>query len=136
MSWPRLAQIDSNFIDPREFRRGVSAAGIFGLIIYLLWIVLANPFPLLWPSFLVALHHHVLQPAALFWAFNLWLSPLVGLLFFALAPAFRPALAPKQGALLSSPGQAGQIQAALALFVGMTSVPKSQALVRVEQLAA
>src|SRR5260370_30737537 len=116
MSWPRLPQIDSNFIDPREFRRGVSAAGIFGLIIYLLWIVLANPLPLLWPGFLVALHYHILQPAALFWAFNLWLSPLVGLFFFALAPAFRPVLAPNPMAFLSFPGQVGQVPAKPARF--------------------
>src|SRR5947207_14503088 len=63
--------------DARECVRGMRAAAIFGVIVYGLWIWLANPLPWLWNALSFDLAHHLwvsFEHMVLFlWAFHLWL---------------------------------------------------------------
>ncbi len=76
--------------DAREWMRGTTAAAIFGLIVYGLWIWLADPLPGLWNALTFDLAHHLWtafeHTGALLWAFNLWLAPACGVLYVALTP--------------------------------------------------
>src|SRR5947207_1674109 len=76
--------------DAREFVRGMRAAAIFGVIVYSLWIWLANPLPWLWSALFFDLVRHQWTPfeqgVLLVWAFHLWLAPACGLVDVLLIP--------------------------------------------------
>src|ERR1700682_2299550 len=48
--------------DAREWMRGTTATAIFGLIVYGLWIWLADPLPWLWSALTFDLAHHFWTP--------------------------------------------------------------------------
>ncbi len=76
--------------DAREWVRGMTATAVFGVIVYGLWIWLANPLPWLWNALSFDLVRHQWtqfeQMVLLVWAFHLWLAPACGLVAVLLIP--------------------------------------------------
>jgi hypothetical protein len=79
--------------DRGEYWRGVTATGLFCIVIYAVWIALASPLPGLWGSLRLDLARHLWHQAEhtafLLWLFNLWFSPLVAPLLAGLSPVRR-----------------------------------------------
>src|SRR5579883_2215547 len=123
--------------DTREFRRGLVAASVFGVVVYGLWAWLANPLPWLWQGISSNLARHLLQPleylVGLLWAFNLWLAPLCGLALASLSPFGQfPRRGQGQVKMVHEAEyereETAQVTAALAQFEGMLASTPSRAL--------
>src|SRR5579884_2801906 len=124
--------------DTREFRRGLVAASVFGVVVYGPWAWLANPLPWLWQGISSNLARHLLQPLehllGLLWAFNLWLAPLCGLALASLSP-FRQLSHQRSAGQLKSVDQAeyereetALVSSAMAQFEGMLASQPSAAM--------
>lgn len=126
--------------DRREYWRSLWAFAVFCVVVYVVWLVLANPLPDLWLALRVDLTHHLWQlaerPAVLFWLFHLWLAPLVAPILAGLYPD-RQALQlvtaqPKVPTLQDELDERGQITRQLArlqdLFAGMKAEARPTAV--------
>lgn len=86
--------------DRGEYWRNLVATGIFCLLIYVVWIVLANPLSGLWASFYLDLARHLWHQAEcsgwLFWLFNLWLAPLTAPILAGVYPPRQQAAPPRR----------------------------------------
>jgi hypothetical protein len=76
--------------DRGEYWRGIVATALFCLVVYGVWIALANPLPALWGSIRLDLARHAFsqaeRPGLLFWLFNGFLAPLVAPVLAGLYP--------------------------------------------------
>lgn len=80
----------SRVADRQEYWRGLWSFALFCALIYIVWIVLANPLPFLWGTFHLDLAQHfwrlAVQSGLALWLFNAWLAPLIAPILAGLSP--------------------------------------------------
>ena len=124
--------IANHVFDRREYWRGLWAAAVFGVVVYITWIYLSNPWPFLWSTLTLAIVRHLWHAAEqsgfFLWLFNLWLAPACAPVLAGLFPSNltrrMAAAVPKEGSLQDEQAENTRITRQLARLQQVTASMK------------